>query len=57
MLTLAARLRGAAPVNPNAVAALKDLLTDGLGPVYANGLPDTLKLRLQAIEKALDVHD
>ena len=57
MLTLAARLRGAAPVNPQAIAALKDLLADGGGPVYTNGPPEAVKLRLQAIEEALDAQD
>jgi hypothetical protein len=45
------------PVDPRGVAALKDLLSDGTGPCYMHGHPDTLKLRLQAIDQLLDVPD
>ena len=57
MLTLAARLRDRAPVTPYAMAALRDLLTDGAGPVYTRGDPDALRRRLHAIETWLDVQD
>jgi hypothetical protein len=57
MLTLAARLRGSAPVAPRAMAALRDLLCDGAGPVYTRGDPNALKRRLHAIETWLDVQD
>ena len=57
LLTLASRLRGNVPVDPRGVAALKDLLSDGTGPCYMHGHPDTLKLRLQAIDQLLDVQD
>jgi hypothetical protein len=57
VLTLASRLRGNAPVDPRGIAELKDLLSDGAGPCYTHGHPDTLKLRLQAIDRRLDVQD
>ena len=57
MLTLASRLRGGAPVDPRGTAALKDLLTDGSGPVYTPGDPNTLKRRLEIIDQWLDVQD
>jgi hypothetical protein len=57
MLTLASRLRRSAPVDPRGIAALKDLLTDGGGPVYTPGDPDTLKRQLEAIDQWLDVPD
>ena len=57
ILTLSSRLRGDAPVDPRGIAALKDLLSDGAGPCYTPAHPDTLKLRLQAIDRSLDVQD
>jgi hypothetical protein len=57
ILTLSSRLRGDAPVDPRGIAALKDLLSDGAGPCYTPGHPDTLKLRLQVIDRSLDVQD
>lgn len=57
ILTLSSRLRGNAPLDPRGIAALKDLLSDGAGPCYTPGHPDTLKLRLQAIDYSLDVPD
>lgn len=57
MLTLASRLRGIGPVAPRGIAALKNLLTDGAGPVYTHGDPETLRRRLAAIDRWLDVPD
>ncbi len=57
MLTLASRLRANAPVDPRGIAALKDLLTDGAGPVFTHGDPNTLKRRMQAIDEWLHVQD
>jgi hypothetical protein len=57
MLTLASRLRGSAPVDPRGIAALKDLLTDGAGPVYTPSDPNTLKRQLELIDQWLDVQD
>jgi hypothetical protein len=57
LLTLASRLRDNAPVAPRGVAALKDLLTNGAGPFYTDGYPETLGNRLQAIDFWLDVPD
>jgi hypothetical protein len=57
MLTLASRLRGSAPVDARGVAALKDLLTDGGGPVYSPGDPNTVKRQLEVIDQWLDVQD
>jgi hypothetical protein len=57
ILTLASRLRGSAPVDPRGIAALKDLLTDGGGPVYSPGDPNTVKRQLEVIDQWLDVHD
>jgi hypothetical protein len=54
ILTLASRLRSNAPVNPRGVAALRELLADGVGPVYTHGDPDALKRRLQTIDRWLD---
>lgn len=56
LLTLASRLRGAAPVHPRGVAALKDLVTDGGGPIYMHGDPDALKIYLETIELWMDAH-
>jgi hypothetical protein len=57
MLTLASRLRGNDPVAPRGITTLNDLLSDGTGPVYTHGDPETLRRRLQAIEGWLDVRD
>ena len=57
MLTLASRLRSNAPVAPRGITTLNELLTDGAGPVYIPGDPETLKRRLQAIEGWLDVRE
>jgi hypothetical protein len=57
MLTLASRLRGNAPVAARGMAALKNLLTDGGGPVYTRGNPDELKDCLQAVEEWLHAQD
>jgi hypothetical protein len=54
LLMLASRLRADAHVDPRAVAAIRLLLTDGGGPVYTHGHPETLKLRLQTIVAWLD---
>jgi hypothetical protein len=56
LLMIASRLRSDAPVHPRAVAAIRVLLSDGAGPVYAHGHPDTLKLRLQTISSWIDTH-
>jgi hypothetical protein len=56
LLMIASRLRAEAPVDPRAVAAIRLLLSDGAGPVYAHGHPDTLKLRLQTIASWIDAH-
>jgi hypothetical protein len=50
-------LRGNGPVAPRGIAALKNLLTDGAGPVYTHGDPETLRRRLAAIDRWLDVPD
>jgi hypothetical protein len=50
LLTLAAQLRAEHPVSPRGLAAIRCLLVDGAGPVYAQGDPETLKLRLQQAE-------
>ena len=50
LLMLASRLRGGAAVDPRGLAAIRVLLTDGAGPVYTNGDPETLKRRLETIE-------
>ena len=47
---LASRLRADAAVDPRGLAALRVLLTDGGGPVYTHGDPETLKHRLETIE-------
>lgn len=57
MLTLASSLRGSAPVAARGIAALKDLLTNGGGPVYTPGDPNTLKRQLEIIDQWLDVQD
>ena len=57
MLALASRLRSNAPVAPRGITTLNELLTDGAGPVYTHGDPETLKRRLQAIEGWLDVRE
>lgn len=57
ILTLASRLRSNAPVAPRGITTLNELLTDGTGPVYTPGDPETLKRRLQAIEGWLDVRE
>jgi hypothetical protein len=57
ILTLASRLRSSAPVDPRGIAALKDLLTDGGGPVYTPGDPNTVKRHLEIIDQWLDVQD
>jgi hypothetical protein len=57
MLTLASRLRGNTPVAARGMAALKNLLTDGGGPVYTRGNPDELKDCLQAVEEWLHAQD
>jgi hypothetical protein len=54
LLMLASRLRADTPVDPRAVAAIRLLLTDGAGPVYTHGHPETLKLRLQTIAAWMD---
>jgi hypothetical protein len=57
MLTLAARLRSDAPLDPRGVAELKSLISDGAGPVYVPGRPDALKTRLESIASALVAQD
>jgi hypothetical protein len=57
LLLLAARLRGNDPVDPRGVAALKSLICDGAGPVYAGGRPDALRARLESITPALEALD
>ena len=54
LLMVASRLRSQTPVHPRAVAAIRVLLSDGAGPVYTHGHPDTLKLRLQTIASWMD---
>jgi hypothetical protein len=54
LLMLAARLRAGDPVDPRAVAAVNKLLTDGAGPVYRRGDPNTLAHELRRIESWLD---
>jgi hypothetical protein len=54
LLTTASRMRSDVPVHPRAVAAIRILLSDGAGPVYTHGDPETLKLRLQAIAAWMD---
>lgn len=54
LLMLAARLRSGDPVDPRAIAALRNLLTDGNSPVYTPGDPVTLVRALQRIELWLD---
>lgn len=57
MLTLSSRLRGGGPVAPRGIAVLKDLLSDGGGPFYVPGDPETLKRRLRTIDGFLDALD
>lgn len=57
MLTISARLRGSGPVAPRGIAVLKDLLSDGGGPFYTPGSPETLKRRLRLIDGYLDTLD
>jgi hypothetical protein len=57
MLTFASRLRANGPIAPRGIAALKDLLTDGAGPVYTPGDPETLRRQLEAIDRWFDVPD
>jgi hypothetical protein len=54
LLMLAARLRAGDLVDPRASAAINNLLTDGAGPVYARGDPNTLAHELRRIESWLD---
>jgi hypothetical protein len=54
LLTTASRMRSDIPVHPRAVAAIRILLSDGAGPVYGHGDPETLKLRLQTIAAWMD---
>ncbi len=54
MLAVAAKLRGAAPVDPRGVAALKQLLTDGGSSLYAQWGPGTLIGNLERIDGWLD---
>lgn len=57
ILTLSSRLRGNGPVAPRGIAVLKDLLSDGGGPFYTQGDPETLKRRLRTIDGFLDALD
>jgi hypothetical protein len=57
MLTLSARLRGDRPVAARGIAVLKDLLSDGGGPFYTPGDPETLRRRLRAVDGYLDALD
>ncbi len=54
---IAARLRDGAPVSTPGVAALRDLLTDGSGPIYAALSGDALGRALASIRESLDVAD
>lgn len=54
LLMLATRLRAGDPVDPRGVAALNNLVTDGAGPIYAKGDPNTLAHALRRIESWLD---
>src|SRR5689334_11297148 len=49
---LAAALRGSSELNPEAIAALRRVLTDGTGPVYAGGAR-ALSERLDWIDRDL----
>jgi hypothetical protein len=55
LLMLAAALRSDEPLPPRGIAALRVLLSDGGGPLYRNGDPETLKKQLQTIAAWLDV--
>jgi hypothetical protein len=48
------RLRAPEPVSPNGVAALRELLTDGNGPLYIGSEPGALGSRLRAAAAALE---
>jgi hypothetical protein len=54
---IAARLRDGAPVSTAGVAALRDLLSDGSGPVYSPLSGEALGHVLGSIRDALDVVD
>jgi hypothetical protein len=53
----ATRLRSAELLDARGIARLKTLLSDPLGPCYAESGPDALALALHDIAKSLDVDD
>jgi hypothetical protein len=57
LLTLSARLRNGAPVDPRAVAALRDLVCDGTGELYVPSDPRSLQRRLRTIAAWLEVRN
>ena len=57
LLTISARLRSGGPVNPRAVAALRNLVCDGTGELYVTSEPRSLERRLRTIEGWLDVRN
>jgi hypothetical protein len=57
IFALTARLRSQAPVEAAGIAALRMLLSDGSGPIYTRGQPDTLGHALDRVARGLEVTD
>jgi hypothetical protein len=57
LLLLSARLRSSAPLSARGVALLRDLLTDGGGPLYRPSAPTALANKVRAIDELLDIVD
>jgi hypothetical protein len=57
ILDVAGRLRDGEPVDARGIATLRELLSDGLGPCYANTHPGALAVALEAVSQWLDAVD
>jgi hypothetical protein len=57
LLTLAARLRGGAPIDARGIAQLRQLLCNGSGPCYAAICPEALTVALEEVSRGLDIQD